>query len=541
MRVLAHVHKYPPTHNAGAEWMLHAMLRDLVEHGHDVYVSFPEGPAPYRLEGVNVVGPHRGAKLTELARAADVLVTHLDRTREAAQAVAMVDRPLAHVVHNERQLAFHHVKPGPYVLVVSNSLWIDKALGWPGRRIVVRPPVNGADYRTETTRELVTLVNVTEAKGSGLFYRLATAERGRRFLGVLGAYGTQDTRTARRLSNVELLAHTADIVGDVYARTRVVLMPSSYESYGRVAVEAAASGIPTIAHPTEGLVEALGPAGIFVDRGDERGWRKALAELDDPEVYLEASIKALARSERLTALAVVDLDLWRTTLEALAEEHRAAHPDAYASARVGIFDTITAGIRCPVCGAGRCSCKPSASDVAATMTMPVYEERRGRDRGPAAIYRTARGDFRYDEVDASRLGLIPDLDKPAELPRPIRLLISRAAGAANLERATVGYELATMDARRAFLTGLANVRTPKVPEALPALLGALEADLEPLAPPEPGEPAPGTEPPDGRVGDVLEWASTDRDRLKRALELEHEGKHRPTLIAELERRLEVAP
>ncbi|WP_262928542.1 glycosyltransferase family 4 protein [Streptomyces sp. CBMA152] len=47
----------------------------------------------------------------------------------------------------------------------------------------------------------------------------------------------------------------------VYSRSRVILMPSLYESWGRVAVEAFASGIPVIAHTTPGLVESMGEAG----------------------------------------------------------------------------------------------------------------------------------------------------------------------------------------------------------------------------------------------------------------------------------------
>jgi hypothetical protein len=67
-------------------------------------------------------------------------------------------------------------------------------------------------------------------------------------------------------------------------------MPSSYESWGRVAIEAACSGIPTIAHPTDGLLEALGPAGIFVDRRKTRQWQAELERLDDPDQYAKASV-----------------------------------------------------------------------------------------------------------------------------------------------------------------------------------------------------------------------------------------------------------
>jgi glycosyltransferase involved in cell wall biosynthesis len=57
----------------------------------------------------------------------------------------------------------------------------------------------------------------------------------------------------------------------------VLMVPSVHESYGMAAVEALASGIPVIAHPTPGLREALGDAGTFVDRADVRVWVAAVA------------------------------------------------------------------------------------------------------------------------------------------------------------------------------------------------------------------------------------------------------------------------
>ena len=42
---------------------------------------------------------------------------------------------------------------------------------------------------------------------------------------------------------MRVVDHTTDM-RSVYAQTRVLLVPSVYESYGRVALEAAASGIP---------------------------------------------------------------------------------------------------------------------------------------------------------------------------------------------------------------------------------------------------------------------------------------------------------
>lgn len=44
-------------------------------------------------------------------------------------------------------------------------------------------------------------------------------------------------------------------------------------------------------------------------------------------------------------------------------------------------------------------------------------------------------------------------------------------------------------------------------------------------------------PIDGRVGEVLAWAGEDRERLQEAIDAERGGRNRPTLLAELERRL----
>ena len=57
------------------------------------------------------------------------------------------------------------------------------------------------------------------------------------------------------------------------------------ESYGRVAVEAACCGIPTIAHPTPGLVESLGEAGIFVDRNDHARYAAEIERLMSDDLY----------------------------------------------------------------------------------------------------------------------------------------------------------------------------------------------------------------------------------------------------------------
>lgn len=316
MRVLAVVHMGPPTHNAGSELMLHTMLRHLVDRGHECRVLVTRGAGRVH-QGVTYV-TSEGVKRPDGMRAesaawADVVVTHLDLTRDAMRLAKAAGKPLVHLVHNHNQLSFHGVTAKSCDLAVMNSRWLAERLDWRGPQIIVRPPVHQDDYRT-TSGDHVAMVNLTASKGCEVFYEMARRRRSDRFLGVLGAYGHQ---LVRQIPNVEVTGHTGDMRDDVYARTRVLLMPSDYESWGRVGVEAMASGIPVIAHPTDGLRESLGTAGIFCDRDDLDAWERALADLDDPDRYALASAAALARAAEVDELTRTDLAGWESALHRL--------------------------------------------------------------------------------------------------------------------------------------------------------------------------------------------------------------------------------
>ncbi|MFI7020964.1 glycosyltransferase [Streptomyces sp. NPDC050164] len=86
------------------------------------------------------------------------------------------------------------------------------------------------------------------------------------------------------------------------------------------AVEALASGIPVIAHPTPGLREALGDAGTFVDRADYRAWGNTIRDLyrtGDPRA--EATAAALERSAVLADQTREELKLWTSAVQELTD------------------------------------------------------------------------------------------------------------------------------------------------------------------------------------------------------------------------------
>lgn len=333
MRVLTLAHRYVPVHCAGAETMLHSMLRALAQRGHDVQVVLSaQGGQPYELDGVKVAPFVSKRDVFAHLPHADVLISHLMNTPRATFLGGWNGVPVVLIHHNTFEVTKRALlTPQARVdLVVANSQWMaDDLHAWfaardipPPKTVIVRPLADPGEYAT-TPGDRVTLVNLrqmdrdpgtgsTMGKGAEVFWALAERMPNTRFLGVRGAYGTQ---MIRDLPNVEVLEHVAhDAMRDkVFARTRVLLMPSSYESWGRVGVEAMASGIPVIAHPTPGLRESLGDAGIFLDRDDTDGWCRALRTLAMPGPYKAASRRALARAGELAPGP--DLDRWCDAVE----------------------------------------------------------------------------------------------------------------------------------------------------------------------------------------------------------------------------------
>ncbi len=84
------------------------------------------------------------------------------------------------------------------------------------------------------------------------------------FLGVEGGYSDQ---IEEPLPNITYL-HNGTDMAQVYADTKLLIVPSEFESFSQSAMEAMQCGIPVLANPTPGLLENLSSAGIFISRND---------------------------------------------------------------------------------------------------------------------------------------------------------------------------------------------------------------------------------------------------------------------------------
>lgn len=336
LSIVAYVDRYVPWANAGGEWALHHTLAPLAAAGHQadvVSLSWPEGTlAPLVVDGVRVWPADRAGVVLA---AADVLLTHLGGTKHALRAAAARTLPVVYLLHNDEQIRHWSLIPADVTGVVFNTRWLEAATLhrhplWAGvPSAVVHPPVSSFDYEVPGAgfdRRFVTLVNTCPAKGGPLFYDLAEACPGREFLAVEGAYGQQLRPRQPQHRNVTWCRQTPRMRENVYAHTRVLLVPSVYESFGRVAAEAMAAGIPVIAHPTPGLVECLDEAGIYADRDRPAEWLRWLGMLDDRGFYDNVVARGLARARDAEARTVAELCDLEQLLRRAAAADRSALP-----------------------------------------------------------------------------------------------------------------------------------------------------------------------------------------------------------------------
>ena len=183
---------------------------------------------------------------------------------------------------------------------------------WPSQIVrteVVRPILHRSKicFDVETPGSYITLINANMNKGVHQFLGLARVMPDHKFLGILPYYGERNVPSSP--DNVEWIPFQNDI-RDVMKRTRILLVPSYYESFGRVAIEAMINGIPVLyskpatnsVYPggsTEGLDEWIRPVGIALPRDATAEWATAVRALDDPELYTQTSNASRAHVEAM--------------------------------------------------------------------------------------------------------------------------------------------------------------------------------------------------------------------------------------------------
>lgn len=233
----------------------------------------------------------------------DVVFSQLDWAREI---VALAKRhgcgTALYVLDLDHEESFRSLESEPDIMfAVSDFTRRELRRRFGKESQVLYPLVNFERYRTSRSGDCVTMINPVPVKGVEIALELAGRLAEQEFLFVEG-WGTDPAilEQIECLPNATYLRKQMDMRA-VYGRTRLLLVPSQWEeAFGRVVLEAQASGIPVIASRTGGLPEAVGEGGILIDDYRNPGcWLSALQRLlEDRSAYERLSEKALENTRR---------------------------------------------------------------------------------------------------------------------------------------------------------------------------------------------------------------------------------------------------
>lgn len=339
-RIVWIMHSWVPNVRAGSEITAEAQIDYLRAHGWTVFVLVNRWAVP-EYKGVKIY-PIQSLKLTQspgveaLFKSADLICVQNFSIVEIQITLGDLGTPIVVFLHTENDnvdiLNFRSTGGPLYVVYNGNHMKLSYSNHHPS--IVVHPKVNTKPFRIpKNSPRYVTLVNCNENKGGTVLPELARALPDVQFLGVRGGYDKQvvDPRPPPNLTYMK----TQKDMAAVYAKTKLLIMPSRSETWGRTAVEAMASGTPVIVSRSPGLLECVGKAEISCDRNDTSCWIEKVQELmTNADAYETASRKAAERCDEL------DKEEEFERLLGFVEEIRTRHTVTAAERQEGETDIV---------------------------------------------------------------------------------------------------------------------------------------------------------------------------------------------------------
>lgn len=308
MRVLLSVHLYFPGHKSGGERYIHNCAKYLQSKGHEVRVFLHQwygvetGPM-YMYDGIEVFPPTCGhAVMNELFLWSEIICTHLDFAKWSIFKSKQLGKPCVFFVQNTSEYYTDTINSNPHTYVVYNAQHAKDELKYNRPSIILHPTIEfDKIVAKERNPQYITLINLCKNKGVRVFNEIARRLPDKQFLGVAGSYMKQEMDGPE---NIKYIPQTEDMQW-VYGSTRILLVPSDYESFSMCAAEAMANGVPVICSPTPGLLENCQDAAIFIERGDGetvpeetvQAYVKAIKSLDNPSTYGKWVKKALERTK----------------------------------------------------------------------------------------------------------------------------------------------------------------------------------------------------------------------------------------------------
>ena len=293
MKILWIIQEYITQVKAGAEQYAHNLNKYLISKGHEIMVLVPYGYKQCIYDGVKVTVTDLKSERDSFVEWCDVVFTHLGYTELTLNYINEY-RPIIYISHNTLYEDLTFLEGRENVSIIYNSKISKSISPFTNNAMILTPPQTLKRTVDDASKNrYITLINYSKKKGGELLKKIALAMPTHKFMAVGGGYDEQ----IKQPECVLLRQNTKDI-SKIYEESRIILMPSEYESWGMVGSEALTNGIPVIASECFGLKENLASAGIFCELELEQ-WIKAIKLLDNPEIYKRKQEQALKRANEL--------------------------------------------------------------------------------------------------------------------------------------------------------------------------------------------------------------------------------------------------
>ncbi len=295
MSLTAFLHGYPPLWSMGGEMSTHRTLCAVPEP-----LVFTTTVDRYRLDEVLVM-PSSGSSFQSIMADAEsvdtsILYGHSTLSQNTIRAAKRMRLPSILAVHApprygaDLRRAWASATVRLYNTEASRKEWHDPK-GW-----LLHPPVGSPSIMPDGPHDALTTTSSLLNKGADRVLELAKRRPDQRFIIVESpAHPTHGDplfwEKAERLSNVEIWPRLhPDDMGDLWAETRILLVPSRYETYGMSALEAAWHGIPSIHVDTPHVLEGIGTAARLLQSQSVDELDRAVTDVEDQyEVWSEGA------------------------------------------------------------------------------------------------------------------------------------------------------------------------------------------------------------------------------------------------------------
>jgi hypothetical protein len=319
MTVVALSHGYPPLWNMGGEVSLHRSM--LAIKGQRVVLTNTE--ADYYIDGIrvtqidtpNVLDINANPKpiadqLKDINARVVIGQNELSLPAVlAANDIGAISMVNIHTPPKYGKLLRQAVVSADYAIY--NTETSAKQWGEP-KALVLHPPISELPANTSTNGDAYTCLSSLMNKGVEVMLSLAEKYPNKRFIIVRSpaepTHGILNLEErAAKLPNVEL--HPRVDPKDVHKylkQTRVLIVPSRYETYGMSAIEAAGYGIPSVHVDTPHVREGIGDAAVLVPGLDTERTASGI-ELIEKD-YERYSLNSRARAEFIADRQELELE-----------------------------------------------------------------------------------------------------------------------------------------------------------------------------------------------------------------------------------------